>query len=134
MKPAAELGKRFQEMYSQGPRIYGAPGRVNLIGEHTDYNDGWVMPAAIGFRTRAALAPRPDRKLRVYSENVSQSAEFDLDAPAGPRHDWTDYVFGVATMLEQAGHRLRGADLLVSSHVPMGAGLSSSAALEVATG
>jgi galactokinase len=135
MKPVEQLGKRFEEMYAQRACIYGAPGRVNLIGEHTDYNDGFVMPAAIGFRTWVAVGPRLDRKLKVYSENFSQSAEFDLDArPARRRHHWSDYVFGVAVMLERAGHRLSGADMLVSGEVPMGAGLSSSAALGVATG
>lgn len=122
-------------MYAQRPRIYSAPGRVNLIGEHTDYNDGFVMPAAIGLRTWVAVGSRSDRKLKVYSGSFSESAEFDLDArPARLRPDWSDYVFGVAVMLERAGHRLRGADMLISGEVPMGAGLGSSAALEVATG
>lgn len=135
MKPVAQLGKRFEAMYGQPPRIYSAPGRVNLIGEHTDYNDGLVMPAAIGFRTWVALGPRQDRRVEVYSENFSESAEFDLDArPERPRRHWSDYVFGVAAMLEAAGHRLRGAEMLVLGEVPMGAGLSSSAALEVAAG
>jgi len=108
---------------------------VNLIGEHTDYNDGFVMPAAIDFDTWVAVAPRDDRKLVAYSENVAEGTEFDLDAASPqPRHHWSDYVFGVAVMLEQAGHKLRGADLLIFGNVPLGAGLSSSASIEVATG
>jgi galactokinase len=108
---------------------------VNLIGEHTDYNDGYVMPAAIDFNTWVAFAPREDRKLVAYSENVAEAVEFDLNASSPrPRHHWSDYVFGVAVMLEQAGYRLRGADLLICGDVPIGAGLSSSASIEVATG
>ena len=131
---AAELQKRFAGVYADQARIYRAPGRVNLIGEHTDYNDGFVMPAAIDSYTWVAIAPRPDRKLVLRSENVSESAEFDLDTVPVPRHRWTDYPFGVAVMLERAGHRLRGANLLILGQVPIGAGLSSSAAIEVATG
>ena len=90
------------------------------------------MPAALEFATLVAAAPRADRKLRVYSMIMDETREFDLDAPApSGRHDWSDYVFGVAAMLEKSGRRLAGADLVVSSDVPLGAGLSSSAALEV---
>jgi galactokinase len=113
--------------------VSAAPGRVNLIGEHTDYNDGYVMPAALEFSTLVAASPRLERTLRVYSMNLGEERIFDLDAPTSRRHDWSDYVFGVAVLLEKSGRRLRGADLVVSSNVPIGAGLSSSAALEVAT-
>jgi galactokinase len=129
------LRQRFQQLHGTCPRIFRAPGRVNLIGEHTDYNDGFVMPAAIDFYTHVAIAPRPDRRLVVFSENIGESAEFDLDAPAPrSRHHWSDYVFGVALMLDQAGHRLRGADMLIRGEVPLGSGLSSSAAIEVSVG
>jgi galactokinase len=132
---AAELRKRFGKRYAGEARIYRAPGRVNLIGEHTDYNDGFVMPVAIDFYTWIAVGPRPDRKLVLHSETVAESAEWDLDeTQPRPRHRWCDYAFGVAVMLGQAGHRLCGANLLVESELPMGGGLSSSAALEVATG
>jgi galactokinase len=135
MKAWEELSKSFVSRYGRPARIFRAPGRVNLIGEHTDYNDGFVMPAAIDFNTWVAIAPRADRTLMAYSENVSEGAEFDLDAAApAPRHQWSDYVFGVAVMLEQAGHRPQGADLLIFGDVPLGAGLSSSASIEVATG
>ena len=135
MKPWEEMQERYLSRYSRRARIFRAPGRVNLIGEHTDYNDGFVMPAAIDFNTWVAIAPREDRKLAAYSENVAEGAEFDLDAPSPrPRRHWSDYVFGVAVMLEEAGHRLLGADLLIFGNVPIGAGLSSSASIEVATG
>ena len=131
----SELEAGFAALFGGKPLIVRAPGRVNLIGEHTDYNDGFVMPAALEFETRAALAPRADRKLRVHSVRGDLDAEFDLDDPAPqPRQDWTDYVFGVAVMLERAGKRLSGANVLLSTSVPVGSGLSSSAALEVSFG
>src|SRR6267143_6203324 len=105
---ANTLRDRFQSFYGVAPRIYRAPGRVNLIGEHTDYNDGFVMPLAIDFSTWVAIAPRDDRKIRIRSENFSETIEFDLDRPGvrGSGH-WSDYSQGVALMLESAGHCLR---------------------------
>ncbi len=129
------LGQRFCQIFEESPRIYQAPGRVNLIGEHTDYNDGFVMPAAIGFYTQVAVAPRSDRKLVIHSENYSKQVEFDLDhLPAARSGHWSDYVIGVVTMLSQSGKNLSGANLLVDGDVPQGAGLSSSASIEVAVG
>jgi len=113
---------------------YRAPGRVNLIGEHTDYNDGFVMPAAIDLHTEVIIQARDDRKLVISSDTFADSVEFDLDeASPTARHHWSDYIRGVAVMLERDGHHLRGADLKIRSDVPIGSGLSSSAALEVAT-
>ena len=132
---APALEQRFVQLFGESPRIYRAPGRVNLIGEHTDYNDGFVMPAAIGFYTRAALAPRPDRKLVIHSENYSEQVEFDLDRlPAMGAGHWSDYVVGVVKMLVRSGKKLGGVNLLVDGNVPQGAGLSSSASIEVAVG
>ncbi len=115
--------------------MFRAPGRVNLIGEHTDYNDGFVMPVAIGFSTWVTSAPRDDRIVSVLSENFSETIEFALDDQnlVALGH-WSDYVKGVAVTLERAGHRLRGAQLRIRGEVPIGSGLSSSAALEVASG
>ncbi len=121
-------------MFGVSPRIFSAPGRVNLIGEHTDYNDGFVMPCAIGMSTRVAISPREDHKLVLRSQEFPDQLEFDLDNL--PQHGvgaWSDYVLGVAVMLEQIGHPSPGANLLVRGEVPMGAGLSSSAAIEVAS-
>src|SRR6267143_4308920 len=111
---ANTLRDRFQSLYGVAPRIYRAPGRVNLIGEHTDYNDGFVMPMAIDFSTWVAIAPRADRKIAIRSANFSETVEFDLDEPGahGSGH-WSDYPWGVAVMLERAGHRLGGADMLI---------------------
>ena len=123
-----------QTLIDNFPRTFRAPGRVNLIGEHTDYNDGFVMPAAIDLSAYARIWPREDRKLQIRAENFDEQIEFNLDEPhPAPRGHWSDYVIGVAIMLERAGHRLRGAFLQISGDVPVGSGLSSSAAVEVAT-
>ena len=115
-------------------RIFRAPGRVNLIGEHTDYNDGFVMPAPIDFYTWASISAREDRKLQIRSENFDDEVEVDLDDPnLARRGHWSDYPVGVAVMLERSGYRLHGARLEIRGEVPIGSGLSSSAAVEVAT-
>lgn len=116
-------------------RVFRAPGRVNLIGEHTDYNDGFVLPVAINRETVVVAAANDSRRVRVHSLNVDESAEFDLDNP-GPklRGIWLDYVEGVAQALESRGVRLAGVDMALSSDIPAGGGLSSSAALEISTG
>ena len=113
---------------------FRAPGRVNLIGEHTDYNDGFVMPAAIDFYTWAKVTALDNRKLQIHSENFGEEVEVDLDDPdIKRRNHWSDYPIGVAVILERAGYRLRGARLEIRGEVPIGSGLSSSAAIEVAT-
>jgi galactokinase len=115
-------------------RTFRAPGRVNLIGEHTDYNDGFVMPVAIDFSTWVKVSPLEQRKLQIYSANFNEEIEVDLDDPnLAPRGHWSDYPLGVAVMLDKTGHRLRGARLQIRGEVPIGSGLSSSAAVEVAT-
>ena len=123
-----------QTLNSSAPREFRAPGRVNLIGEHTDYNDGFVMPAAINLSVFASVWPRKDRKLQIRSANFNDEIEFDLDDPQpAARKHWSDYAVGVAVMLERAGHHLRGARLELRGEVPVGSGLSSSAAVEVST-
>ena len=132
MTPSREANT---EIPIQGWRVFRAPGRVNLIGEHTDYNDGFVMPVALGFSTWATSAPRDNRVVSVFSENFSERIEFELDDQSlVPLHHWSDYVKGVAITLECAGYRLAGAELRIRGEVPIGSGLSSSAALEVASG
>ena len=134
IKPG-DLEKLFEETYHTKASVYRAPGRVNLIGEHTDYNDGFVMPAAINSYTWVAINARDDRKVLVRSTNFTESDEFDLDEPdPAKKGKWSDYPHGVAVMLERAGYRLKGADILIHGEVPIGAGLSSSAAIEVSTG
>jgi len=134
MTRRSNIVERFRARFGAVPHVYRAPGRVNLIGEHTDYNDGFAMPAAIEFYCWAAVGPRDDRKLSIYSEEFSASAEADLmSAALEPSKTWSDYPVGVALQFERAGFQLHGANLLIESEVPIGAGLSSSAAIEVAT-
>lgn len=124
----------FVERYGEPPAILvRAPGRVNLIGEHTDYNDGFVLPMAIERAVWLAARPRPDRTVRVYSTDYDETADFDLAAldKGGPA--WSEYLKGTAWALADAGHDLKGWEGTLGSDVPIGAGLSSSAALELAT-
>ena len=128
------LRSEFGERYGGAPRIFRSPGRVNLIGEHTDYNEGFVLPAALDFATYVAGAVRDDRRIRVASLNFDRELEFNLDDPLQQTDKtWAKYVQGVALILEREGYDLRGANLLIDSDVPVGAGLSSSAALEIST-
>ncbi|MGB8324369.1 MAG: galactokinase [Candidatus Acidiferrum sp.] len=132
-RESAGLLERFVKMYPATPALVQAPGRVNLIGEHTDYNDGYVFPAAIAFQTRIGIAKRADRTVMVYSENYAEHVELKLDdLPSRARGHWSDYVVGVIRLLAAKLGTLTGADVLLSGDVPQGAGLSSSASLEVA--
>jgi len=128
--------KAFREMHKERfkaePMIFVAPGRVNLIGEHTDYAEGFVMPAAINFATLAGISPRTDGKIAVYSENQGEEKVFDGVQAKGIKH-WTDYPMGVVAILAGEGHKIPGFNLSIWSDVPLSSGLSSSAALEVAT-
>jgi galactokinase len=131
--PNLELVARFEKHFGGVPHLVQAPGRVNLIGEHTDYNEGFVFPAAIAFNTQVATGKRNDRSLVVFSENYRERCEFGLDQlPAAPRGHWCDYVIGVVRLLVERVGTLPGANLLIHGDVPHGAGLSSSASLEVA--
>jgi galactokinase len=125
----------FRERYggSEDIRVYRAPGRVNLIGEHTDYNQGMVLPMALDLAAYVATAASPDRNLRIYSEEKRETFECPVDEIAGRTRTgrWPDYAIGVAQQLSAAGFPVRPANLLIRSMVPEGAGLSSSAAIEV---
>ncbi len=135
MTTADQLRMTFGKRYGGEAHLYRAPGRVNLIGEHTDYNQGFVMPAAIGMYCWVAIAPRADRHLNVYSTNFDETISIDLDDKGMTRRgDWSDYVVGTAVALENLGYALSGADILVQGEIPIGSGLSSSAAIEVSTG
>ncbi|KOQ97962.1 galactokinase [Pluralibacter gergoviae] len=117
--------------------VIQAPGRVNLIGEHTDYNDGFVLPCAIDYQTVISCAPRQDRTVRVIAADYdNQTDEFSLDAPiiAHDTQQWSNYVRGVVKHLMKRSDKFGGVDMVISGNVPQGAGLSSSASLEVAVG
>ena len=124
--------QEFQKIYRRPAQIYRAPGRVNLIGEHTDYNDGFVMPAAINFYTWLAISPRPDATVNIRSHAFGEPVSIVLNGDLRPRHAWSDYVVGIIDQIRHSGKKLTGADILIHSEVPMGSGLSSSAAIEVA--
>lgn len=130
----ANLARAFAAEHGREPRfIAEAPGRVNLIGEHTDYNDGFVLPVAIDRTVAVAIAPREDSRVRVQSVDRDQRDDFSLDnARRHPMGGWRNYVRGVLWALLDSQHPLRGVDLSISGDVPQGAGLSSSAALELA--
>jgi len=127
------MEEEFRKRFGTLPIVWRAPGRVNLIGEHTDYNGGLVLPIALPWETRVAGAPREDGVLRVFAETYDETVEFSLfELPGGPRGHWSDYVLGVAHELQRRELLPAGADLWIQSTIPAGAGLSSSAALEVA--
>lgn len=133
MEPVRQLRELFRARFGRTPAaLYRAPGRVNLIGEHTDYNGGLVLPVAIGLECRVAAAPNDRGELRVRAEDLGEEAAWPLAAipDLRARGGWTDYVAGVARTL---GRTVPALDVLISSTVPLGGGLSSSAALEIAT-
>ncbi|HEY1986699.1 MAG TPA: galactokinase [Terracidiphilus sp.] len=134
MHDPEELHSLHVARFHKEPTIFAAPGRVNLIGEHTDYAEGFVMPAAIDFATLAAISPRTDGKIVIYSENYLKEREFDAaDLPAAASQHWSDYPMGVVSILAREGHTIPAFSLSLWGDVPLGSGLSSSAALEVAT-
>ncbi|MFG2560568.1 galactokinase [Streptomyces sp. NPDC048496] len=136
MTDNAELVTAFTELYGTAPEgVWAAPGRVNLIGEYTDFNDGFVMPLALPHTARAAVARRTDGELRLHSTDVPGGVvQLRVDELAPHEgHGWAAYPAGVVWALREAGHQVTGADIQLTSTVPTGAGLSSSAALEVVT-
>jgi galactokinase len=134
MHDPAQLRSMHRSRFQAEPRMFVAPGRVNLIGEHTDYAEGFVMPAAINFATLTAISPRSDGKIVLYSENNGQQKSFAAASlPAHAAHEWTDYPMGVVSILSGEGHKIPGFSLSIWSDVPLASGLSSSAALEVST-
>jgi galactokinase len=134
MQNAEKLRQLHRERYGAEPRVFAAPGRVNLIGEHTDYAEGFVMPAAIDFATLAGISPRTDGKVVIRSENYGEERVFEAGAlPKKRSGHWSDYPVGVLKMLESDGHRIPALSLTLWGDVPLGSGLSSSAAVEVAT-
>jgi galactokinase len=124
----------FEQLFGAQPSVRtSAPGRVNLIGEHTDYNGGFVLPTIIPQRTTVELLPRPGGSVRVVSVDVGQPAPFEyIVGTEARRGRWTDYVQGITWVLTKAGFAVGGADIRIQSTVPLGSGLSSSAALEIA--
>ncbi len=126
--------ERHTQRFQQQAKIFAAPGRVNLIGEHTDYAEGFVMPAAIDFATLAAVSPSSSGSISIASENFHDQVTFPLHSlPEKARHHWSDYPLGVIAILRDKGIDVPAFNLTLNGDVPLGAGLSSSASVEVAT-
>jgi galactokinase len=122
------------QRFAKEPVVFVAPGRVNVIGEHTDYADGFVMPAAIDFATLAAISPRDDESIAIYSANFDEQVLHALDdLPGKSSHHWSDYPLGVLAVLRDEGIEIPAFSLTLNGDVPIGAGLSSSASIEVAS-
>lgn len=128
-----QLIHRFEQIFNQKPQVYSsAPGRINIIGEHTDYNNGYVLPAAIERRTHLLWAPRQNDDVLVFSENLNQGGKFNLkELSPGLGRSWVKYVEGIFWVLKEEGENLTGAEILVQGDIPLEAGLSSSASLEI---
>jgi len=125
------IKSKFTELYGHEPSLFRSPGRINLIGEHTDYNEGFVMPAAIDKEMVAALAPNGNEsKCRLFAFDLDDSFEFDLNQMAPVDQGWPNYVMGVVDQILKRGEQLKGFDCVVGGDVPLGSGLSSSAAFE----
>ncbi len=134
MSLQTRVAQAFEARFGTLPAfVVRAPGRVNLIGEHTDYNDGFVLPMAIDRAVWIALRPRLDRRVDIHSLDLGQSAVFSLDGLRYEQANWVEYLKGVAWALQDVGYRLQGWEGVISGDVPRGAGLSSSAAIELAT-
>lgn len=126
----SKIQEKFNELYGPGASLYASAGRINLIGEHTDYNEGFVLPGAIDRGIVAAVRPNGTNTVRLYSLDFGSAAEFGLEEKDGPREQWARYVFGVCREIVKRGGRVGGFDAVFAGDVPAGAGLSSSAALE----
>jgi galactokinase len=125
---------KYKELYGGEPTvIVRAPGRVNLIGEHTDYNDGFVLPMAIDRSFWIALSPREDTLVEIYSIDLDETDKFDAENPSHKPGHWGEYLRGIAWYLTKQGHKLTGWQGVASGNIPIGAGLSSSAGVELAT-
>jgi galactokinase len=121
---------KFREQFHKSPEVYQAPGRINLIGEHTDYNDGFVLPAAIDKAIYFGVSKNDANRLRLFSLDYNEFYEIPVDALKKSDVAWANYLIGVAVQFQKAGHTLSGMDCVFGGNIPLGAGLSSSAALE----
>ena len=134
MNDPAALRIAHQARYGVEPQVYVAPGRVNLIGEHTDYAEGFVMPAAIDFATLAAISPRTDGRIVIFAQNFDEECSWPVgDLPTERAKHWSDYPLGILSILAGEGYEIPAFSLTLWGDVPLGSGLSSSAAVEVAT-
>ena len=125
-----KVSKKFQEIYGSGAVMFASPGRINLIGEHTDYNGGFVFPGAVDKGIVAAIKLNGTDKVRAYALDLGESSEFGLNEEDKPAESWARYIFGVCREVQKRGGKIGGFDTVFAGDVPLGAGMSSSAALE----
>ena len=124
------VSQKFVELYGEGATLYTSPGRINLIGEHTDYNGGFVFPGAVDKGIVAAIRLNGTDKVRAFALDLNESAEFGLNEQDKPAQSWACYIFGVCREIIKRGGVIGGFDTVFAGDVPLGAGMSSSAALE----
>jgi galactokinase len=129
-----KIKDKFQELYGPGGTLYVSPGRINLIGEHTDYNGGFVLPGAIDKAMYCVIKPNGTDKVKAYALDLNESSEFGLQEEDKPKEGFAKYIFGVVREMNKRGKEIPGFDIVISGDVPLGAGMSSSAALESAVG
>ncbi len=125
-----QLLAKFRELYGEGASLFTSPGRINLIGEHTDYNGGFVFPGAVNKGIMAAIRPNGTERVRAWSLDMNEASEFGLGEADKPAQSWARYIFGVCREVQKRGGRIGGFDTVFAGDVPLGAGMSSSAALE----
>ncbi len=130
----ALIRSEFENLFDSEPEIYFAPGRINLIGEHTDYQDGWVFPAAVAHGIYVGISPNNSDQTRLFSIDFGEEFAFNLSSFAPKKGHWANYIMGMCSQLMQAGTNIQGFDMVIGGNIPLGAGLSSSAALSVAAG
>ncbi len=125
-----QIRNKFKTLYGESGTLYTSPGRINLIGEHTDYNGAFVFPGAVDKAMVAEIRLNGTDRIRAYALDLNESSEFGLNEEEAPKESWARYVFGVAREIQKRGHKIGGFDTVFSGDVPLGAGMSSSAALE----
>jgi galactokinase len=129
-----KIKEKFNELFGPEGTLYSSPGRINLIGEHTDYNGGFVLPGAIDKAMYCEIKPNGTDRIRAYALDLNESSQFGLKEEDKPKEGWAKYIFGVVREMAKRGKSVPGFDIVISGDVPLGAGMSSSAALESAVG
>lgn len=125
-----DIRNKFTELYGEPGILYTSPGRINLIGEHTDYNGGFVFPGAVDKGITAEIRLNGSDRVRAFALDLNESAEFGLKEEDAPAQSWARYIFGICREIQKKGHSIGGFDTVFKGDVPLGAGMSSSAALE----